>query len=259
MTDTDALLDAIFANPGDDTPRLVYADWLEEHGHPEYADFIRLCCRAEGEPSWDVRYQLNRERHERIIRLHRDWRLREARFLPAEPTHAFYPRGVFEGRVEVSAFEFLAAADMWHPLIHPRDLSIRGFNEPDQPARLAAHPRLAAVRRLQLGTLNPATPMHTPGPYDGLIDPGAVLAVVRSPRLVQLEQLTIGPVVGSRAFLTAFGETPAVRGLDGRRNSLRARVRLDARGPDLDIRNDAWRIADHLAQFMAEFADHLNP
>jgi uncharacterized protein (TIGR02996 family) len=26
------LLQAILADPEDDTPRLVYADWLEEHG-----------------------------------------------------------------------------------------------------------------------------------------------------------------------------------------------------------------------------------
>ena len=32
MTDRDALLAAILANPDDDLPRLVYADWLEENG-----------------------------------------------------------------------------------------------------------------------------------------------------------------------------------------------------------------------------------
>ncbi|QJW93152.1 TIGR02996 domain-containing protein [Frigoriglobus tundricola] len=32
MTERDALLRAICANPDDDTPRLVYADWLDEHG-----------------------------------------------------------------------------------------------------------------------------------------------------------------------------------------------------------------------------------
>jgi uncharacterized protein (TIGR02996 family) len=37
----DALLAAIVAQPDEDTPRLVYADWLEEHGAPEQAKFIR--------------------------------------------------------------------------------------------------------------------------------------------------------------------------------------------------------------------------
>ena len=34
MTDEDALVAAIAAEPADDTPRLAYADWLEERGHP---------------------------------------------------------------------------------------------------------------------------------------------------------------------------------------------------------------------------------
>lgn len=38
----DALLQAICANPEDDTPRLVYADWLDDHGQPERAEFIRV-------------------------------------------------------------------------------------------------------------------------------------------------------------------------------------------------------------------------
>lgn len=42
MTDGDALLAAIRANPEEDTPRLVYADWLQEHGQEERAEFIRV-------------------------------------------------------------------------------------------------------------------------------------------------------------------------------------------------------------------------
>ena len=37
-----ALWAAIRANPDDDTPRLVYADWLQEHGDEPRAEFIRL-------------------------------------------------------------------------------------------------------------------------------------------------------------------------------------------------------------------------
>jgi uncharacterized protein (TIGR02996 family) len=42
MSEEEALLQAIHANPDDDTPRLVYADWLDEHGQPERAGFIRV-------------------------------------------------------------------------------------------------------------------------------------------------------------------------------------------------------------------------
>jgi len=44
MSDAAALLAAIRAAPDDDAPRLVYADWLEEHGQPEWAEFIRVQC-----------------------------------------------------------------------------------------------------------------------------------------------------------------------------------------------------------------------
>lgn len=41
MSDHDALLQAIGAQPEEDTSRLMYADWLEENGQPERADFVR--------------------------------------------------------------------------------------------------------------------------------------------------------------------------------------------------------------------------
>ena len=48
-----ALLAAIRAAPADDAPRLVYADWLDEHGQPERAEFIRLQCELarRGDPA----------------------------------------------------------------------------------------------------------------------------------------------------------------------------------------------------------------
>src|SRR6266545_3163408 len=42
VSNRDALLAAILAEPEDDTPRLVYADWLDEHDEPERAEFIRI-------------------------------------------------------------------------------------------------------------------------------------------------------------------------------------------------------------------------
>jgi uncharacterized protein (TIGR02996 family) len=42
LADEDAFLAAIRANPADDTARLVYADWLDERGGPEQAEYLRL-------------------------------------------------------------------------------------------------------------------------------------------------------------------------------------------------------------------------
>jgi uncharacterized protein (TIGR02996 family) len=44
MNHHDALLQEILADPDNDTPRLVYADYLEEHGDEARADFIRIQC-----------------------------------------------------------------------------------------------------------------------------------------------------------------------------------------------------------------------
>jgi uncharacterized protein (TIGR02996 family) len=45
-SDGDALFRAILEAPADDFPRLVYADWLQENGKPQRAEFIRLQCEA---------------------------------------------------------------------------------------------------------------------------------------------------------------------------------------------------------------------
>src|SRR5688500_455808 len=45
------LLGAVAAAPEDDLPRLVYADWLEEHGRPQRAEFIRAGCRLAADPA----------------------------------------------------------------------------------------------------------------------------------------------------------------------------------------------------------------
>src|SRR5438270_5908894 len=44
-TEDAALWRAVVAAPHDDAPRLVLADWLEENGRPERAEFVRLQCR----------------------------------------------------------------------------------------------------------------------------------------------------------------------------------------------------------------------
>ena len=43
-SDEQSLLSAVLDKPADDTPRLLYADWLEEQGHGERAEFIRVQC-----------------------------------------------------------------------------------------------------------------------------------------------------------------------------------------------------------------------
>jgi uncharacterized protein (TIGR02996 family) len=46
MFDEAAFLQAIQANPADATAKLVYADWLDEHGEHERAEYVRLAARG---------------------------------------------------------------------------------------------------------------------------------------------------------------------------------------------------------------------
>jgi uncharacterized protein (TIGR02996 family) len=61
----EAFLSAILASPGEDTPRLVFADWLDENGAEEdraHAALIRAHCRAEALPEGSrPRLKLERE------------------------------------------------------------------------------------------------------------------------------------------------------------------------------------------------------
>src|SRR5437762_9382326 len=54
MADDDAFLRAIIDNPDDDLPRLVYADWLDEHGDAARAEFIRVQCELARVSSLDA-------------------------------------------------------------------------------------------------------------------------------------------------------------------------------------------------------------
>jgi uncharacterized protein (TIGR02996 family) len=98
VTDEEALLRAVIADPDDDAPRLIYADWLDEHGDSDRAEFIRLqCAIAERAPHGDRPHDLFR---------------RERELLAAHESEWSYPVGrlfrdsslVLTGRAEVGAF-----------------------------------------------------------------------------------------------------------------------------------------------------------
>jgi uncharacterized protein (TIGR02996 family) len=52
MSDREAFVAAVAANPADDLPRLVFADWLDENGDPERAEFIRVQCELAKPAVW---------------------------------------------------------------------------------------------------------------------------------------------------------------------------------------------------------------
>ena len=53
VTDHDALVRAICAFPDDDTPRLIFADFLDERGEAERAAFVRAQVELVASPPWE--------------------------------------------------------------------------------------------------------------------------------------------------------------------------------------------------------------
>jgi uncharacterized protein (TIGR02996 family) len=73
MTQEEAFLQAICESPGDDVPRLVYADWLEEHGGPEgaaRAEFIRVQVERARLPAGDPRQEVLQVRQGQLSAAH---------------------------------------------------------------------------------------------------------------------------------------------------------------------------------------------
>jgi uncharacterized protein (TIGR02996 family) len=68
-----ALWTAIRAHSEEDTPRLVYADWLQEHGDETRAEFIRVQCNLARLPS-----DLRKARKQRALLLKREGELLKA-------------------------------------------------------------------------------------------------------------------------------------------------------------------------------------
>ena len=50
MDELEPFLKAIFADPADDLPRLVFADWLDEQDQPDWAWLIRAGCEFADDP-----------------------------------------------------------------------------------------------------------------------------------------------------------------------------------------------------------------
>jgi uncharacterized protein (TIGR02996 family) len=115
MNDHDALLAAVLARHEEDTPRLVLADWLEENGRAEWAEFIR----AEVELA---RLGVDPDRHAHLTARCRALRPHLGVRLPAPggrwliPELAQFARGFVE-HVTYTAADWLAVADSlhWHP------------------------------------------------------------------------------------------------------------------------------------------------
>ncbi|MGH7225248.1 MAG: TIGR02996 domain-containing protein, partial [Gemmataceae bacterium] len=154
MSEATAFLHAIADNLYDDAPRLIFADWLEEHGDPDRAEFIRIQCELE--PMRD-QYEIDRaaelhHREEELLQEHQqEWlgqelegwhRWRE------DGASAEFQRG-FVDTIAMPVRTFLdlgANARRRHPTIRRVVL----FRVNGQGEQLAASPALGGLAELEL-------------------------------------------------------------------------------------------------------------
>ncbi len=70
MTHEEAFIRAIRETPEDDVPRLIYADWLEERGQSDRAEFIRIQCRLASSVEEGQEQSALLKRAEELLRRH---------------------------------------------------------------------------------------------------------------------------------------------------------------------------------------------
>jgi uncharacterized protein (TIGR02996 family) len=145
MREDEGLLRDIQARPEDDAPRLVCADWYEEHGDPDRAAFIRVQIELARMSLWDRRRQaLARQEYELFAKHGNRW----SAPLIGAVSRWQYRRGFVE-QVKVEAAQFLRHAEMLWQLFPVREVK---FDHPTghEIRKIAASPWLARVEKLDL-------------------------------------------------------------------------------------------------------------
>src|SRR6476646_10103294 len=70
-----AFLRDVIENPDDDAPRLIFADWLDDNGDSDRAEFIRLQVERDRLPAHSVRSWQLRARERKLEQQHGErWR-----------------------------------------------------------------------------------------------------------------------------------------------------------------------------------------
>lgn len=156
--DRDALLRAICAAPDDDTPRLVFADWLDEHGEAKRAEFVRVSCELEQAEEFGPRWRALLDRSEKLLGPNRaKWssELADRKLLNIEFRRGFVNEvTIYSKRFVTDAAKLLALA----PILRLKlaDLTAERGNVPLDD--VLACPAVARLRGLDLAN----TPLPDP-------------------------------------------------------------------------------------------------
>lgn len=173
MSSNEAFLAAICDNPADDTPRLIYADWLEERGDPR-AEFIRVQVELARLPKRDKRRKDLKVREEELLEWYGDGWTQEV-FGPLFRQIEFR-RGFIE-MVRTSTKDFVEHAAGWVTQTPIREVALGGVAS--EVVRLSASScaALSSVAKLTL--------------VDNSFDDDAAQTLFGSSYLANLTSLTV--------------------------------------------------------------------
>ena len=219
-------LDNFVANIDDDLPRLVYADWLEENGRHERAEFVRVQVERARRPAWDPAQVLLRLREQHLLDAHGEEWLAEVPTVAGARWEGFR-RGVV-AEVSFASFEAMRKAAAacravapveavrvrWprrqegrkavKPIAELRELTLTGHPEYESFEWLANSPQLATLRRLTAAGVWSDLPALLASPHLGNLRSlrlpanglgnGGFTALARAATLSSLEELDLSSV-----------------------------------------------------------------
>lgn len=251
------LLNDIIANPDDDVPRLIYADWLEDRrdgtrGDGTRAEFIRVSCRAAALPKGPEKTRLKKESEQLLLGNAQKW---VAPLVRRHCSFVYHVRGLPE-HVVIPAARLLRHQDEIFAAAPIRSVELTGvegqiqalaespylcriakikipfeYLNAEEVGQLTASPGIGALRHFALRFIGdePAIVLAGAESLSGLIsmdlygnyigDPGAE-ALARSDCLPALTRLSLGGNRISDEGVAAFLETtlPSLAELDLRGN-----------------------------------------
>jgi uncharacterized protein (TIGR02996 family) len=186
--DERAFFDRIRDEPDDDGPRLMYADWLDENGQPERAEFIRLQCALARLPDEDARRPALRERERQLSEANLEkWSAEVKPFIDDVVFH----RGVIDS-VSVDAGKFLRSGEAIFASAPVRKVRFHFIG--DHLVKLVQSPLLKLVRELDLS-------------LNDLGNRGPTL-LSKSPHLSKLDTLNLGYTELGDRGLQAIANSP---------------------------------------------------
>jgi uncharacterized protein (TIGR02996 family) len=189
----DAFLKAILADPDDDAPRLAYADWLDEAGDSDRAEFIRVQIALANLPRDDPQRPPLIERERQLLLEHApDW----AANLP-RPLHSWTFRRGFVEAIELTAATFLSRAENFLRLAPIR--SIKLTDAGSVMHRLSACPSLERIVDLDLSA--------------SYVWPSRLALLLSSPYLTCLESLTLDSNGMGHSGIRALMRAPVIASL----------------------------------------------